>query len=180
MKQKYLLVIDVQNDFVSGALGSEDAQAVLDNICRKVEAFDGVVMFTRDTHQPDYLATQEGKYLPVEHCIKGTEGWELVERLNDYAKQHESMIYDKETFGNVYLGSDIKSLYKLNLIESIELIGLDTDICVISNALILKAAAPELPIYVDPSCCAGSSKERHDAAIEVMKSCQIQVLKAGE
>ena len=173
MKQKYLLVIDVQNDFVSGSLGSEAAQAVLDNICRKVEAFDGTVMFTRDTHAADYLDTQEGKYLPVPHCIKGTEGWELVDRLKQYAEEHKSIIYDKPAFGNIYLASDIKSLSKLDLIDSVELIGLDTDICVISNALIIKAAVPELPVYVDPSCCAGSSKERHEAAIEVMKSCQV-------
>ena len=173
MKQKYLLVVDVQNDFVTGSLGSADAQAVLENIIRKVEGFDGEVLFTRDTHKANYLETQEGKYLPVEHCIEGTWGWELVDRLNAFAKGHSCMIYDKPAFGNINMGSDIKSLSKLDYIGSIELIGLDTDICVISNALILKAAAPEIPVYVDPSCCAGSSKARHDAAIEVMKSCQI-------
>ena len=173
MKQKYLLVVDVQNDFVTGSLGSEDAQAVLDNICNKVENFDGVVLFTRDTHKKDYLETQEGKYLPIEHCIEGTEGWELIDRLKNYARLHESVIYDKPSFGNIYMASDIKSLSKLNNIESIELIGLDTDICVISNALIIKASVPELPVYVDPSCCAGSTRERHDEAIDIMKSCQI-------
>ena len=175
MKKKVLLVVDVQNDFVFGSLGSEDARAVLDNICRKVETFDGTVLFTRETHTSDYLNTQEGKYLPVEHCIVGTEGWELVDRLKKYAKEHECVIYDKPTFGNAGLGSDIKALYSLHLIDSIELIGLDTDICVLSNALIIKAFAPELPIYLDPKCCAGSTKERHDAAVEVMKSCQIIV-----
>ena len=173
MKQKYLLVVDVQNDFVTGSLGSEDAQAVLENICRKVENFDGVVLFTRDTHQADYLETQEGTYLPVEHCIEGTEGWELVDRLKNYARLHDSVIYDKPAFGNINMGSDIKSLYKLNDIESIELIGLDTDICVISNALIIKASAPELPVYVDSSCCAGSTRERHNEAIDIMRSCQV-------
>lgn len=175
MKQKYLLVVDVQNDFVTGSLGSKEAQAALENIFRKVENFDGAVLFTRDTHKENYPDTQEGKYLPVKHCIEGTEGWELAGRLKGYADKHESVIYDKSTFGNMNLASDIKSLYKLNSIESIELIGLETDICVISNALLIKAAVPELPIYVDPSCCAGSTKERHDAAIEVMKSCQILV-----
>ena len=159
MKQKYLLVVDVQNDFVTGSLGSEDAQAVLENICRKVENFDGVVLFTRDTHQADYLETQEGRYLPVEHCIEGTECG--------------CVIYDKPAFGNINMGSDIKSLYKLNDIESIELIGLDTDICVISNALIIKASAPELPVYVDSSCCAGSTRERHNEAIDIMRCCQV-------
>ena len=173
MKQKYLLVVDVQNDFVTGSLGSKEAKAVLDNICNKVETYDGVVLFTRDTHKEDYLETQEGKYLPVKHCIEGTEGWELVDRLKDYAKIHESIIYDKPAFGNINMASDIKSLSKMNKIESIELIGLDTDICVISNALIIKAAVPELPVYVDPSCCAGSTRERHDEAIDIMKSCQI-------
>ena len=173
MKERYLLVIDVQNDFVNGSLGSDDAQAVLGNIINKVKNFDGMVTFTRDTHQTDYLSTQEGKYLPVEHCIEGTEGWELVDELKKYAGEHGSIIYDKPSFGNMNLASDIKSLYKQNRLESVEIIGLDTDICVVSNALIIKAAVPELPIYVDPSCCAGSSRERHDAAIEVMKSCQI-------
>lgn len=172
-KQKYLLVVDVQNDFVTGSLGSEDAQAVLENICRKVESFDGVVLFTRDTHKTDYLNTQEGKYLPVEHCIEGTKGWELVKRLNTFARDHDCVIYDKPSFGNMYLGTDIKSLYKLKAIESIEVIGLDTDICVISNALLIKTFVPELPVYVDPSCCAGSTRERHNEAIDVMKSCQI-------
>lgn len=175
MKEKYLLVIDVQNDFVTGSLGSEDAQKVLDNIVSKVNSFDGIVTFTRDTHQEDYLSTQEGMYLPVKHCIEETEGWQLVDSLKDYAKVHDSIIYDKPSFGNLNLASDIKSLYKLGRLESVELIGLDTDICVISNALIIKAAAPELPVYVDPACCAGSSKERHDAAIDVMKSCQILI-----
>ena len=173
MKERYLLVIDVQNDFVNGSLGSDDAQAVLGNIISKVENFDGMVTFTRDTHQTDYLSTQEGKYLPVEHCIEGTEGWELADELKEYAGEHGSIIYDKPSFGNMNLASDIKSLYKLNRLESVEIIGLDTDICVVSNALIIKAAVPELPIYVDTSCCAGSTRERHDAAIEVMKSCQI-------
>lgn len=176
MKEKYLLVIDVQNDFVAGSLGSEDAQNVLKNIIKKVKDFDGTVMFTRDTHQEDYLSTQEGRYLPVKHCIEGTDGWQLVDSLQDYANRHESIIYDKPSFGNMNLASDIKSLYKLGRLESVELIGLDTDICVISNALIIKAAVPELPIYVDPACCAGSSREKHEAAIEVMKSCQIQMV----
>ena len=175
MKQKYLLVVDVQNDFVTGSLGSPEAQAVLENICNKVETFDGVVLFTRDTHKEDYLNTQEGKYLPVEHCIEGTYGWELVDRLKNYARLNESVIYNKPSFGNIYMGSDIKSLFKLNSIESIEIIGLDTDICVISNALILKTEVPELPVYLDSSCCAGSTRERHEAAIEIMKSCQIIV-----
>lgn len=175
MKEKYLIVIDVQNDFVDGSLGSEEAQKVVPFIVSKVENFDGVVLFTRDTHSTDYLSTQEGKYLPVVHCVEDTHGWELIEPLRAFAEHRGSVIYNKPSFGNLSLSRDIKSLFELGNLESVELIGLDTDICVISNALIIKSAVPECPIYVDPLCCAGSTPEKHAAALEVMKSCQVLV-----
>lgn len=175
MKEKYLIVIDVQNDFVDGTLGSKEAQDAVPFIVSKVENFDGVVLFTRDTHGADYLSTQEGKYLPVTHCVEDTYGWELIDPLKAYAEHRGSVIYNKPSFGNLSLSRDIKSLYELGNLESVELIGLDTDICVISNALIIKSAVPECPIYVDPLCCAGSTPAAHEAALQVMKSCQILV-----
>ena len=175
MKEKYLIVVDVQNDFVDGALGSPEAQAAVPFIVKKVENFDGVVLFTRDTHSESYLSTQEGKYLPVVHCVEDTPGWELIDPLKAYAEHRGSAIYNKPTFGNTSISQDIKALYDLGNVESVEFIGLDTDICVISNALILKSAVPELPVYLDPLCCAGSTPEKHEAALAVMRSCQILV-----
>lgn len=174
--EKYLIVIDVQNDFVTGTLGSKEAQDAVPAIVKKVENFDGVVLFTRDTHSENYFSTQEGKYLPVVHCIEDTPGWELIDPLKEYAERHNSVIYNKPSFGNLSISRDIKALFDLGSIESVELVGLDTDICVISNALIIKSAVPELPVYLDPACCAGSSPEKHEAALEVMKSCQILII----
>ncbi len=169
----YLVVIDVQNDFVDAALGTKEAQAMLPNLLRKMESFDGTVWMTKDTHFADYLQTQEGKYLPVEHCIKGTKGWELSDAVEELAQKRNAVVYEKPTFGSTQMMEDFKKLYEEGKVESIELVGLCTDICVISNALLLKAAMPELPIYVDPSCCAGVTPEKHEAALEVMRSCQI-------
>ncbi len=173
MKEKYLLVIDAQNDFVTGSLGSIAAQETIPRICEKVEGFNGVIIFTRDTHHENYPGTQEGRFLPVEHCLYDTEGWDLIPELDRYQKKHNSTVYDKNTFGNIQLAMDIGRLYDEGKVESVELIGFDTDICVMSNALILKSTIPELPISVDPECCAGSTPEKHDAALKVMESCQI-------
>lgn len=175
MAKKILLVIDVQNDFVDGSLGTKEAQAMLPALLEKVRTFDGDVIYTKDTHPENYLETQEGKKLPVPHCIKGTKGWELVPALAELQQKSGSKVYEKPTFGSVMLAHELHQRYVAGEIASIELVGLCTDICVISNALLLKAAMPELPITIDPACCAGVTPEKHAAALEVMKSCQIGV-----
>ena len=175
MAKKILLVIDVQNDFVDGALGTKEAQAMLPTLLDKVRSFDGDIIYTKDTHPENYLETQEGKNLPVPHCIKGTKGWELVPALAELQQKSGSKVYETPTFGSVMLAHELHQRYAAGEIASIELVGLCTDICVISNALLLKAAMPELPITIDPACCAGVTPEKHAAALEVMKSCQIGV-----
>ncbi len=167
--KKTLIVVDMQNDFIDGSLGTKEAQAIVGNVKRKIEEYQArgdEIIFTRDTHQEDYLDTPEGKKLPVKHCIYGTKGWEIAEGL-----AVEGGIYiDKPTFGWVHW--DERSF------GEIELVGLCTDICVVSNALILKAMFPEVEITVDASCCAGVTPETHRAALETMKMCQIRVVGA--
>lgn len=172
---RYLIVVDMQNDFVTGVLGTEEARRILPRLVSRVQEFEGQVIFTRDTHQSDYLETQEGKYLPVPHCIEGSDGWRLVEELEEIRLRKNSPVYDKRTFGCPELARDLVSADARKSIESIELIGVCTDICVVSNALILKAHLPEVPMYVDPSCCAGVTQKAHDAALDTMRSCQIQI-----
>lgn len=152
---RYLIVVDMQRDFVTGVLGTREAQQILPAVVARVQNFDGQVIFTRDTHQSDYMETQEGKYLPVPHCIQNSEGWQLVEPLEEIRIKRQSPVYDKVTFGCPELARDLVSANRQKDIESIELIGVCTDICVVSNALTIKAHLPEVPIYVDPFCCAG-------------------------
>ena len=166
---KYLIVVDMQVDFITGSLGSELASAIVSSVVSKVKNFDGRVIFTRDTHFPDYMNTQEGRKLPVMHCVKGTSGWQICDELKPYAKT----VVDKITFGSVDLPNIIKSYGEE--IEEIELCGLCTDICVISNAMILKAAFPEVKISVDGSLCAGVTPESHNTALEAMKAVQIEI-----
>ncbi len=175
MKKRVLVVIDVQNDFVDGALGTREAQAMLPALLEKVEAFPGDVVMTYDTHEPNYLETQEGALLPVVHCVKGTPGWELAPALDALRVRLNAKTYEKPTFGSLQLAHDLARDYAAGALESVELVGLCTDICVVSNALMLKASMSELPIYVDPACCAGVTPEKHEAALEVMRSCQIIV-----
>lgn len=175
MAKKVLVVIDMQKDFVDGSLGTKEAQAAVANVVEKVKSFDGEVIFTRDTHGPDYPDTQEGRFLPVLHCIKGTAGWELIPELEKIRRERGLRCYDKPTFGSVRLAADLKAEYERGEIASVELIGLCTDICVVSNALLIKANMPELTVSVDPSCCAGVTPEKHAAALETMRSCQIVV-----
>ncbi len=170
-----LIVVDVQNDFVDQALGTKEAVAMVPSALKKVQEFDGEVIFTKDTHEENYLSTQEGKMLPVEHCIRGTEGWELIPAMDAFQKENGCRVYEKGTFGSVALASDLKAAYDEGKLESVELIGLCTDICVVSNALMIKAFMPELPVYVDPACCAGVTSEKHEAALETMRSCQIRM-----
>lgn len=175
MGNKYLIVVDMQNDFIDGALGTPEAQAIVDAVVRKVQDFPGRVVFTLDTHQADYLQTQEGRNLPVEHCIEGTHGWQLAEALESIRAEHDLPAYRKVTFSSVELAQDLARENAQEPIESIELVGLCTDICVVSNALMLKGFMPEVPISVDARCCAGVTPEAHEAALATMASCQIEV-----
>lgn len=176
MVNKYLIVIDMQKDFIYGSLGTKEAQEIVPAVVDKVKNFDGTVIFTQDTHHETYLETQEGTYLPVKHCILHSEGWELIEPLKELQKDADYRCYQKETFGSATLAADLKTEYEKGTIESMELIGVCTDICVISNALLFKAQMPELPICVHANCCAGVTPEKHEAALEVMRSCQIAVI----
>jgi len=169
----YLIVVDMQKDFVDGALGTKEAEAIVPAVLAKVQGFDGQVIFTKDTHFENYLSTREGKLLPVEHCIKGTDGWRLIDELENFCQTHQSVVYEKNTFGCKELAQDLYAKHQAEELESIELIGLCTDICVVSNALLLKAFLPEVNISVDSSCCAGVTPEKHRAALETMESCQI-------
>lgn len=167
---KYLIVVDMQNDFITGSLGSKLAEAIVPNVVEKVKNYEGTVIFTRDTHFSDYMDTQEGKNLPVKHCIKDTTGWEICNELKPYANK----VIDKITFGSVDLPDVIKAYGEQ--IEEIELCGLCTDICVISNAMVLKATFPEVKIVVDSNCCAGVTEESHQTALNAMKAVQIDVI----
>ena len=169
--KKILLVIDMQKDFVDGSLGTKEAQEIVPAVVKKVRDFQGELIFTMDTHAPEYLKTQEGRNLPVEHCIKGTPGHEIIPELQPFTEN--AKVFEKITFGSVDLCAYLKSIEKE--IESIELVGLCTDIGVISNALLLKAAMPEIPMSVDAGCCAGVTPEKHEAALETMRSCQVAV-----
>lgn len=170
--QNVLVVVDMQNDFIDGALGTKEAVAIVSNVKAKIENFEGTVLFTRDTHFEDYMDTQEGKNLPVPHCIKGTQGWEIRPEL-DALRDTEAI--DKVTFGSKELPETLEKLNRDNPIESITFIGLCTDICVISNVMVTKAFFPEIPVVVDAACCAGVSIETHKNALEAMKICQVKV-----
>ncbi len=167
---KYLIVVDMQVDFISGSLGSDDAKAVVKNVVNKVKNFDGKIIFTRDTHKDNYMETQEGKNLPVKHCIKDTDGWQICNELKPYV----DITLDKEAFGCINLPNYIQN--SCDSVEEIELCGLCTDICVISNAMLLKTAFPETKISVDSNCCAGVTRESHNIALDAMKAVQINIL----
>jgi len=174
---KVLVVVDMQNDFISGSLGTEEAQAIVPKVVAKIKAYESQgqkVIYTRDTHTEDYLQSAEGKKLPVEHCIIGEWGWQLEKRLQE-GLSPEAMIIDKETFGSTQLASIIKELAEKEPELEVELVGLCTDICVISNALMIKAFAPEIAISVDSSCCAGVTPESHENALKAMTMCQIDI-----
>ena len=169
-----LVVIDMQNDFIDGALGTPEAVAIVPKVMVKMMNFDGLVLATRDTHGENYLERQEGKKLPVVHCIKGTHGWEIKDEIQQLLI---SQPIDQPTFGSEALGKVLKDLNNdVEPIDSITLVGLCTDICVISNAMLLKAFLPEVPIMVDASCCAGVTPESHERALEAMKACQIEII----
>lgn len=165
--KKTLIVVDMQKDFIDGALGTREAVAIVENVKKKIAEYAGrgdEIIFTRDTHQENYLETSEGRNLPVVHCIEGTKGWEIPADL----MVEGADIINKPSFGYTH--------WNERSFECIELVGLCTDICVVSNALILKAAFPEIEISVDAGCCAGVTPETHKAALETMKMCQIKVI----
>jgi len=167
---KYLIVVDMQVDFITGSLGSHLAMEIVPKVVKKVKSFDGKVIFTRDTHFEDYMHTQEGKNLPVPHCIKDSDGWQICDELKSYAE----ILVDKPTFGSMELPKLLESFGES--IEKIELCGLCTDICVISNAMLLKATFPEVPITVDSACSAGVTVESHNTALKAMRAVQIEIV----
>ena len=167
---KILIVVDMQNDFIDGALGTKEAAAIVPYVKDVIESFDGKVYFTRDTHFENYMETQEGANLPVPHCIKDTDGWQIRAEL-DALRKTEAI--DKLTFGSSALVDVLKAEKN---IESITFVGLCTDICVISNAMVVKAFFPEVPLIVDAKGCAGVSPESHQRALEAMKVCQIKII----
>lgn len=174
-----LVVVDMQKDFIDGALGTKEAEAIVESVKEKIKKYDIENVFvTMDTHKEDYMGTREGKYLPVEHCVKGTPGWELSSELKEVLDG--AKVYEKPTFGSVALAEDIRDLAAKEDPSgkgmNVELIGLCTDICVVSNAMLIKAMLPEANVKVDSSCCAGVTPEKHEAALETMRSCQIDVL----
>lgn len=205
---KILVVVDMQNDFIDGALGTPEAVEIVPAVVKKIKEFDGLVVLTRDTHQENYMQTQEGRNLPVPHCIEGTDGWQINVEVMEAADQQAEIlsesyaddddavmvtidpsIFNKPTFGCVELGEALLRANQAepdaengidaddteNIIESIEVIGLCTDICVISNAMLLKAFLPEVPVIVDVACCAGVTPESHMRALGAMQACQIEV-----
>ena len=170
---KYLIVVDMQNDFITGSLGTKEAEAILPKVIEKIKNFEGTILYTKDTHQADYMATQEGKNLPVEHCIEGSWGWMLADELEKLSAGHK--VFNKPTFGSVELAKYLVEENAKDEIEEIELCGLCTDICVISNAFVIKANLTEVPVTVDASCCAGVTSESHLNALAAMKMCQVKV-----
>ncbi|MDO5734719.1 MAG: isochorismatase family cysteine hydrolase [Eubacteriales bacterium] len=167
-----LIVVDMQNDFINGSLGTAEAKKILSRVQDEVEKFKGIVLYTRDTHDSTYLETQEGKNLPVPHCIRGSEGWQIAPAV--YRENAE--IIDKDSFGSLKLAQRVQELDAKEKLESITIIGLCTDICVISNALILKAALPEVELRVISDCCAGVSPESHNNALKAMAACQVKII----
>lgn len=172
--RKILIVVDMQKDFIDGALGTKEAQAIVGSVTEKMKSYKKADIYvTRDTHGEDYLQTAEGKKLPVVHCVKDTDGWQLHPEVE--AAADSSHIIDKPTFGSISL---MELLCRENEKEplELELVGLCTDICVVSNALVLKAALPECTIRVDAGCCAGVTPESHKAALTTMEMCQIEIV----
>lgn len=171
--QEILVVVDMQNDFVTGPLGTPEARTILPKVAEKVKNFPGRVLFTRDTHEENYLESREGKALPVPHCIRGTRGWEICPELETLRKEEP---VDKCTFGSTGLGEVLRAADQYGeKIGKITLVGVCTDICVISNALLLRAFLPEAEIAVDAACCAGVTPESHQTALRAMKACQIAI-----
>ena len=175
--RRILVVVDMQNDFIDGSLGTGEAVAIVPEVVRKIRAFDGDAVFaTLDMHFEDYLTTHEGKKLPVLHCIDGTEGAKLQPQVLDALRDKNCRMIPKiNSFGTFEIGKELAELFPGGQLE-IEIIGLCTDICVVTNALLLRTQYPDAIITVDSHCCAGVTPERHEAALDVMRSCQIEVI----
>lgn len=169
---KILVVVDIQNDFVDGRLGTKEAMKIIPYVKEKIENFDGEVVYTMDTHDENYLHTQEGRNLPLKHCIKGTYGWEIKEGVY----KENCKIFEKPSFGSVDLVEYIKSINEKEKIESIEFIGICTDICVVTNVMMIKGHFPEIELIVDSKACAGVSPQSHNNALETMKMCQVKIV----
>ena len=167
---KYLIVVDMQTDFIDGALGTPEAVSIVPAVKEYIENFCGEIIFTRDTHHDDYMDTQEGKNLPVSHCIKDTEGWQIAKEL--ISRTEGKKIFDKPAFGSTQLAEYLKNQGD---VDEVTLIGLCTDICVISNAMLIKAYLPEVKISVVEKCCAGVTPDSHKRALDAMKVCQIEI-----
>jgi nicotinamidase-related amidase len=174
--KKILVVVDMQNDFVDGVLGTKEAVGIVDNVVNKIKNYDGKIIATLDTHYHNYMETLEGKKLPVPHCIRMTNGWLFNEKVADALSKKDYKIVEKQTFGSTKLACEIETIKQIYWDIEIELCGLCSDICVISNALLLRANFPDITITVDASCCAGVTPEKHKAALEVMESNQIDVI----
>ena len=169
-----LIVVDMQKDFIDGALGTAEAVAIVPSVVDKVRNFEGDIIFTRDTHFDNYGDTQEGHNLPVAHCIRGTAGWEICRELRAFTGNVQ--IIDKVTFGSMELGPLLQELHEEDAISSVTVVGLCTDICVISNVMIIKAFLPEVPVIVDAACCAGVTPKSHKTALDAMRMCQVQIV----
>lgn len=169
---KLLIVVDIQNDFIDGSLGTKEAEKIVPNVCDKIKNWDGDIICTRDTHTENYLETSEGRNLPVRHCIEGTSGHAINDDVAKAFNGREVTVVDKPTFGSTGLAKLVASFDY----DYIELVGLCTDICVVSNALLIKATLPEAEIVVDASCCAGVTPQSHIAALTTMKMCQIKII----
>ena len=169
-----LIVVDMQKDFIDGALGTAEAVAIVPSVVDKVRSFEGDIIFTRDTHFENYADTQEGHNLPVLHCVRGTAGWEICKELKPFTGN--AQIVDKVTFGSMELGPLLQELHEEDAISSVTVVGLCTDICVISNVMIIKAFLPEVPVIVDAACCAGVTPDSHRTALDAMKMCQVQIV----
>ncbi|WP_461811381.1 cysteine hydrolase family protein [Faecalimonas sp.] len=168
-----LVVVDMQNDFINGTLGTEEAVKIVPKVIEKIKTFNGKIWATRDTHEENYLETQEGRKLPIKHCVRNTEGWEINREIQKLLLETP---IDKGTFGSRELIIVLQKYAQEEKLDSITLVGLCTDICVISNAILLKTYFPETSIIVDASCCAGVTPQSHQQALETMKMCQIEVV----
>ena len=171
--QNILLVIDMQKDFVDGVLGTAEAQAIVPVVREKILGHTGKVYYTRDTHEEAYMDTHEGKRLPVPHCIRGTDGWQIIDALQGLPCDG---VIDKPTFGSVELMERLLAENEKDSIGQITLIGVCTDICVISNAMLVKAALPEVDVVVDAACCAGVTPQSHGTALDAMRACQMDIV----
>lgn len=174
---KLLVVVDMQNDFIDGALGTKEATGIVDNVIEKIRKYETEkepIIFTMDTHRDNYLDTQEGQNLPVKHCIAHTQGWEIHSRIKEAFDLNKYKIYEKVTFGSSELAKDLlNGVY--HDVSEVELVGICTDICVITNAMLFKTFLPEVPVFVDAACCAGVTPESHENALKAMKLCQIHI-----